>query len=76
MNELDNRRGANMLFTAVTKRPRGQQDDQRSQTLAAAHDDVLGHLRDQRNVALEADRDQAVDRAHIVLRQRSDVVEA
>ncbi len=76
MNELDNRRRPNVLITFVAQRSGNQQDDKRSEALAATHYDVLRDLRYQRNVAFEAGRYQPVDGTHIVFGEDSYTVEA
>ena len=65
MYELDDRSRSNMLFALVTKGPRSEQHDERAQALAATHDDVLGNLGHQGDIAGEAFANQVVDRPHI-----------
>ena len=52
-----------------------EHDRERAQALAAAADDVLGDLVDQRDVAGEALDDRLVDAAQVVRDQRSDLVQ-
>ena len=54
----------------------GEQHDQRPDSLAAAHHDVLGYLGYQGDVAFEAVCDQPVDAAHIGIGRSGDFLEA
>ena len=60
VDELDDRRGGDMVPAARATRARGEQDCERAQPLAAAADDVVGDLVDERDVAAEATDDRAV----------------
>ena len=73
MDEFDDRGSPDVLITVIAQRSRGQQDDERAQAFAAAADDVLGHLRDQRYITLEARGDQPVDGLHFAVSQGADV---
>ena len=64
-----------MLFAVVAQGSGREQHDQRPQSLAAAHDDVLGYLGDERNVAFEALADEPVHGLHVVIGERRDVVD-
>ena len=53
----------------------GEHDQQRAQALAAAGDDVLGDLVDQRHGTLEARADDRVDGVEVGLDQGADVIQ-
>ena len=65
---------ASMCASAlVAAGPPGQHHQQRPQALAAAGDDVLGDLVDQRNGALQARADDGVDGVEVRLDERADL---
>ena len=53
---------------------RGQQDERGPQALAAAADDVLGDLADQRDVGIEALPEDAIDLGHLGREQGFEVL--
>ena len=56
----------NSMFARVAEGLGRQYDDHRAQPLAAALDDVFGHLGDKLDIALKARRDQPIDGSHVV----------
>ena len=76
VDKLNDCRSANLLIAPIAQRSCREQHDQWAQTLAAAGHDIFRDLRDQHDVALQADADQGIDFAHIFARQRNDVLKS
>ena len=70
VDHLDHRRQRVMVRSRVAAGARRQQQQRGAQPLAAAADDVLGDLADQRDVGIEARAQHAVDLGHVGGEQR------
>ena len=69
MNELDHCRKLLMIRAAVAQRASREQDQCRTQSFAAALDDVLGDLPNQSDIGMQALTDYRVNRLHVRLDQ-------
>ena len=76
VDELYDRRGANVLLAFVAQRPRGEEYDQGAQPLAATHYYVFGYLGDEGYVAFEAAADKPVHGPHVVVGESRNFIEA
>src|SRR5690606_27047988 len=65
VDEFDHRRQLVGILALVAQGAGGEQEQHRAQALAAAGDDVLGHLVDQDHVGSQPAADQGVDRGHV-----------
>ena len=65
-----------MLFAFVAKGACRQQHKQWSQPFAATRHDVLRYLRDERDIAFKACRDEAINGRHIITRKGDDAFES
>ena len=65
MDELDNRSQIVVVPAAITQRAGRQQDERRTQALAAAADDVLGDLTDKHDLGMQPVADHRVHGLHI-----------
>ncbi len=75
VHELDEHRRFDMFVVADAAGAPGEHAEQGAQALAAAADDVLGHLVDQRHGALEARADHGVDGHQVGRHGRANLLE-
>jgi hypothetical protein len=75
MNELDECGGLDVPVTAVPAGATGQHDEQRTQSFAAARDDVLGDAVDQGYGALQAAANDLIDGDEVGADEPADVIE-
>ena len=74
VDELDERRGLDVRLPLRLAGAGGEHDQHRAQALAAAGDDVLGDLVDERHGTLQARADDRIDRAQVRLHQGTDLL--
>ena len=75
VDELDDRRVEHGAVAGVAAEPRRHQQHGRPDALAAAHLDVLAHLRDQLDARLEMARELALDARQLVADRLEDLRE-
>ena len=73
MDELDQRRGIDVLTSPIVHGMRREKHQKWSQALAAARDDVRRHLVDQSHFAMQALANTLIDCRQVIAHQLSDI---